>query len=280
MFQEILQDGVRMSVDVARGVADMIPYIVQFMATGPTAGATKATVQKSVQALIDKGIKKEVRNKVLKTAIGYAPKVTGYTAGAVARTQFMPMTWSGWAERMTAGEEPLEALKNAQLTTFSEVFTEGLAGPFGKEVKKGLTKVLTKIDKSGKLPNFLETMQKVEANSPKVIKEIKTRGGWNGVIGQYGEELFNAYLQAGLTGDKKLSEVWDGREQLTTLLTVGIFGGIVQSPAVIKSIREDLSVSRDNIPEEIRDDVVAASELNTVEEKVDAVEKILEENEI
>lgn len=221
ILSEIEKDPSRsISAGVGRGVSSMIPYIMQFAITNGAAAPVRALVTKAMT----KGIAKEGIGMVSKSALlagkitTPVAKLTGTVAGAVVQTPLMPMAYVDLNRRLagevTKGGDVVdgsresvgEAIKNAGLTSFSEVFTEKLGELAVSPLIKGIR---------GKL----------KLAPSRIPNRIEKATAFDGVIPEYAEEVVNSYLQPALTGDKKLSEVWNNKEQLTTLLTVGIVGG-------------------------------------------------------
>lgn len=209
--------------DVGQGIAKMIPYMMQFVATTPVGGSVSGLTKAGVKKALSGITKAQVSNIISKTL--------GYTAGAAARTPLMTVGYQDYAQRKVGDvvssvdsdgdivlKNILPADKNAVgksvATAFTEVFFEGLGGKATKVLEKipGVKKVLSKI----KMPDSMKN---------KFMEAAKDQAGWNGIGGEYGEEVATALSQAMLTGDRDPVEVFNVREQLTTFLTVATVGG-------------------------------------------------------
>jgi hypothetical protein len=196
------------SYEVARGIKDMIPYMVQFAATGGVGSTAKAAITKLLGSFGNK----------------FAGKAIGYTAGALAQTAVLPIAPTDYFERRIGDVTPdgdlvegsedgrLEAAFKAGATAFSEVFTEGLGAYMGRP----LSWIARKTGPIGKL-----VLNPVE----RFAKAAK----FDGWLAEYLEELVNSQMQPLLTGDRPIGfgegKSFDPREQLVTLLTVSAMGG-------------------------------------------------------
>ena len=243
LFNELRDRTNSIAFNVGSGVSEMVPYIVQFWATGGSATAVRLSIEKAVL----KGLGAKVKKEIIKKGI---TKSLGYMVGAASRVPLMTMPYEDYPRRRIAGEDPLQALRNAGLTTYAEVFTEGLGGSI--KAKSIIGKTL------GKDHNLFKYLTKVEQNTPEVWKEIQSRAGWNGVFGQYGEEVANTFLQPAITDDElKL----DLNEQIVTLLTVATFGGpisVYKAGATGLQMRKEFRNQTENIAKRIRPDVLKA----------------------
>lgn len=205
-----MESGTKKSIsyDVARGVKDMIPYMVQFAATGNVGSTAKAAITKLLGSFGKK----------------IAGKAIGYTAGALAQTAVMPIAPTDYFERRIGDVTPdgdlvegsedgrLEAAFKAGATAFSEVFTEGLGAYMGRP----LSWIARKTGPIGK-----SVLNPVE----RFAKAAK----FDGWLAEYLEEVVNSQMQPLLTGDRPIGfgegKSFDPREQLVTLLTVSAMGG-------------------------------------------------------
>lgn len=264
--------------NVGSGVAEMIPYMVQFALTGGVGNLAKGATQELLKVGTKKGIKKAIAQG------------TAYAVGAAARTPLMTMTQEEFARRRVGEIQPEltdeglegkpiegteetvgEAAYKAFSTTFAEVFTEELGGA----VTKPLGKLANKIGFNNLVKNLDNT----------VIAKVKDAVKFNGIVGEYSEELMNSYLQAALTGDQKLSEVWDGKEQLETALTVSTVGALFMGTNAITSKRnkdkielvDNRNKSLENIDEQYRDEVQKISKIEDIEEKSTVMEQYIYE---
>ena len=278
---------------IASGVKAMLPYMAQFAATGgigtAVSSGTKVVIRKGLMKVVKKEIKdiafKELRKQgtlaVLKEA---GIRTTGYVVGAGAQTLLFPqqiaqeyagrrigdVSIKGELKKGTE-EGKLEAGYKAAATMFSEVASERLGeaifAPFFKRAKKVVG---------------LGVKAKIAPKSRTLIKKVQEATAWDGLVNEYGEELVNSYSQALLTGDKKMSEVWDNEEQLVTLLTVASVSGSMYAAntgtKLIDKINKGTSL-KDFTPEEIGaiDKIVEDFEGKTPIEIEDEIIEVIEE---
>jgi hypothetical protein len=286
IMQMASENPASVSYNVGSGVAEMIPYMVQFAMTGGVGGFAKESTKSLLKAQTKRGIKKAIAEG------------TAYAVGAAARTPLMTMTQEEFARRRTGVIEPIavaeegevteikgkpvpeteetvgEAVYKSFATTFPEVFTEELGGI----VTKPLGKLAGRIGKTNLLKGVKGT----------VIDKVKDAVKFNGVIGEYSEELANSYLQAALTKDKPLSEVWNGKEQLETALTVSTVGGVfMASNLAAPKLKTELKVVEDNreetfsnIDEQYQEEVLRIAEIEDVEEKSTVLEQYIFERDL
>ena len=245
IYQQLSRGDKDIAYSVGRGLTEMIPYMTQFVLTGGANTAVKGGVNLMLKTAKKKAFKKLVSKSI------------AYTAGAAAQSPLMTMGYTGFAGRKTGeftaeGEyekgtaEPfLEAAYKAGATQFAEVFTEGLGGVATKELK------------------FFG--KKFTGIAPTVVKRFEKAAKWDGFLLEYGEEFVNSYLQAALTGDRKISEVWDTKEQLVTALTVAGMGGAFYTSNKVNRVI-DKKINLLGIDNEIKEKVNTALKLEDSKE--------------
>ena len=206
-----------MRFNAAISVANMIPYIGQFI----LARGTVAPIRKGITELLE-------------TYTGpLAAKLAPVVAPAISMAVAAPTTammWSDYNKRIIgepvvndegkvlgfANQEPVaKAVKNAFFTAYSELVTEEMGVLFTRPLSKLMGATGFKARPRTSVEDFT---------------------AWHGILGEYGEEFLNGYMQAGLTGDQPLRDVWDTKQQIETLITVAAFGGgmhIMQRPFII-----------------------------------------------
>jgi len=173
--------------NVGKGVMDMIPYMAQFVAFGGVGSAARGAVMKL-------------------TGKSLASRVGATAVGSAVQAPFHTMLYTDYADRIMKGETPGSALKKAWITAGSEIFTERIfADVIGK--------------------NFKDVIPNIAKKLPRANNEFFKAAKFDGILEEYSEELINGYMQAGLTGDQSLREVWNSKEQLETFLTVALVGG-------------------------------------------------------
>jgi hypothetical protein len=281
MFLLANQQPQSVTFNVGKAIAEMIPYMAQFALTGGVGDLAKGATQTLLKAGTKKGIQKALSQG------------TAFAAGALARTPLMTMTQEGYARRRTGLVEPKltnegiegevkagtedsvgEAAYKAFATTFAEVFTEELGGIVTKPL--------------GKLANRIGINSLTKNIDNAIISRIKDVAKFNGVVGEYSEELINSYLQASLTRDQPLSEVWNGKQQLETLLTVGTMGSLfmVANVTLPKSkknkskLSDERTKSFDKINDQYKEEVQKISDIEDVTEKATVMEQYLYEKNI
>jgi hypothetical protein len=201
---------------VGSGITETIPFMVNFALTGGYSTAAKVGVTNSLKALA-----KKTTNSLAKKAITKLTPVAGVVTKAAVQTPMLAELYKSIPERMIAGEEAPEAIAKSVATTFTTALTE----QFGGTIAKGLNKVTNKI------PNLPITNRITN----KYVKNVATATGFNGWLPEFGEELIEAYGHPAITGDQKLSDVWDNKQMLGIFLTTGIISGSFSAANLVAS---------------------------------------------
>ncbi len=95
---------------------------------------------------------------------------------------------------------------------------------------------------AGKIPGVKAVSKAVKAsdfgkyvgkmNNSTLYREAKSlgkRAQWNGTIGEYGEEVYNQFMNALFIGDNKLSDLTDIDQQVDTFMGLALTGGAMSS---------------------------------------------------
>ena len=205
-MKETLNREVEMPIgfDITAGTIDMVPYMISFMATGGIATASEAALNKFMGVTAQKTLK------------NFMLRGVNYSMAAATRVPGLPMTYEGFLERQTGDigftpegkinifrdESKGESLLKSALSTYAEVWTEGMFGAFSKQIP-GIVK--------GKVPkNFIEVARD-QVKFGKFYEEMS-------------EELTNIGLTAGIEG-QRLKDVYTTRNVLTLAGTVGVMSG-------------------------------------------------------
>lgn len=204
---------------VGTGIADMIPYMIQFALTSGTVSSITTPTKAALKALLSKQIG-NVTAKYVSVALS---EILGAGVRSTMMFEFYKqiperMIGNVWFEekdgklniKITDQEEFLPALGKSYLNTMVEVGVEGL-GQYVPKVLGGLGK---------RFPGNIMSNQM----TPSTIRALSDAAGFHGIITEFGEEVATAYLQAPIEG-QALKDVWDNKQMLATFLTVAAVGG-------------------------------------------------------
>jgi len=196
--------------NVARGIAMLPGFAIEFMSTGGAATMAKLGVRKVIQS--------SMRQIVKSGSLKFAARTSGALAGASARTALMPHRVIGdFAERqITANleltDDGISIAKKATQTpmisgvsAFGSVLIENFSevtGTFlnkaGKAVGKNISSRFTNIPLPSALINgLIKVFRKLRPD--KNIRGLFTKAGFNGILEEMGEERVGNFLRA-LTG--------------------------------------------------------------------------------
>lgn len=247
-----------LSYDVASGLADMIPFMAEMIATGGFATATKQSLQQGLKTGTKKGLQM------------YLKRGLAHLGASGARTFAFHDVYGGAAERQIGrvyvddegtikveGRQKLpEALAKSYLNTLAEVTVEGFTDEvigIGKKVAKD-----------------------------PLSKAIRNEAHWNGMVGEFAEEMVTAGLQAPIDG-QSLKDVYTPRMIATTAITVAFAHGTIQGTTKVSSRvnaninRKRMMESGDIIPLEIKETIDDLfDKKNKIEEVSAGLDKIVE----
>lgn len=254
--------GETFSAEVEGIVKEILPFMAEFLLTAPFAAAAQAPVRAAgVRGLAAAGLKKGVARSVAKAGIFTATAA----AGGVARLPFFtPMVGADKVRRELQGETPYTALAKAAGSTFIELFSEslgeGVLGLFkgaGKLVGAGAKKGAPNFTKwLGKFGGHLQRgwMKATGGSAGEFAKKVATQAGYNGILGEIGEEDVGRFLRAatgieehGLKGDKNtilnrvLASMPGWRERGVEATAFAVPGVTVAGAQVAANVKDLLS---------------------------------------
>lgn len=216
---------------VGSGVSGTIPFMVQFALTGGASAAGKKAAKEAVESMLKKSTKSTL-NKI-------AANTVGSLTGAAVRTPLMSDFYSGAVERQIGVITPEikddGTLTGAAIKETQESPLEAIGKSFASTMVTSLTEDFGKYgDKLfGAIKNKIAPNAMTNRISNKTLSNIKNATGFQSWRSEFSEEIIEAYGQAAVTGDQKLSDVWDNREMLATFFTTGIISGTFSAANVV-----------------------------------------------
>ena len=244
--------------------AESLPFMLE-MIVNPASSMGKAAQQKVVRSLIKKFGKDAIRKSAQKYLLKkYGARVVGDALGAsvMASTTGSGRVYADTRRRMTGdlnynvnesgeayydGHEKGESFVKAFAKAFgaqaienhSEMLGEyikPLLGVVGKTAYKGLTKATAKNLYTRFGVNKVRGMINDVMSTPfaKFVSDLESRAKWNGMLGEYAEEVIGNVENALLVGDNTLDAdentgVFDLDQNIDTFLGVSLMGGFVSS---------------------------------------------------
>ena len=238
--------------------AESLPFMLEMM-INPAAGIGKSMSAKMTRyalkrfgkAAVKKGGKKyaarkgmEITGRVVGDALVGAPTMAA-TTGAVRTTAdaFERMNNTQMAgEEMSFGEAFGKAFANTTIQNFSEMFGayfKPLAGATGE----GLTRIAT--SKAGSkigLNRVYDFIENVGASDvARLVTDFEKHARWNGVFGEYAEEVVGNVINALVVGDQNFKlrdeegnfslheegSIFNWEDNLDTFLGVSLLGGFM-----------------------------------------------------
>ena len=229
--------------------AESLPFMMEMMinpasGVGTSMGAkmTRYALKRFGKAAVKKGGKKyaarkgmEITGRVVGDALVGAPTMAA-TTGAVRTTAdaFERMNNAKLAgEEMSFGEAFGKAFANTTIENFSEMFGayfKPLAGATGE----GLTRIAT--SKAGskiglnRVHDFIENVG--ASDVARLVTDFEKHARWNGVFGEYAEEVVGGVMNAIIVGDQTLDAdpetgVFNLDQNIDTFLGVSLLGGFM-----------------------------------------------------
>ncbi|MDD3230277.1 MAG: JAB domain-containing protein [Oscillospiraceae bacterium] len=101
------------------------------------------------------------------------------------------------------------------------VGASGIGSLVGKSIPKGWVKSI-KASEFGKSVGALKKSKLYQES-----KALMRRGQWSGTVGEYGEEVYNQFMNALLIGDNKMSDLTDIDRQVDTFMGLALTGGVM-----------------------------------------------------
>lgn len=254
---------------VTYGLGKSVSFMSELASTSGITGFGKATLKEGIKKAVKESVKKTSKT-AMESGLKYADKKFAVQAGAeiakkeavkefakqtgksVALTSvILPETYSSFADRRfmqgvtltdkgqlmlkEAEESPLKSAMMAYSGTVADVASELTGGV----ITKGVSKVASPIAKSATkyIPEPVKQAiyKGVQAIKPSErVSKLFSRAGWNGFIGEYGEEELGNILQTGISlagGDITKEQALDALkgsadERIARLGIIGTMSGM------------------------------------------------------
>lgn len=225
-----------------------LPFMLEFM-MNPVSGSAEGG-----GSIIGKALAKKLGEKITKEGVAKAASVAGRVVGDIASAAAMTGTTGALSTTADAMQRRVGDIKFSEtddgikfdgvdggtdtffgafaqaygartIENFSEMFGEYFK-PIGSAVggwtsrrleRMGLQRVNDFIDNIG-TAEWMET-----------VNHFLNKTHWNGVVGEFGEELVGGVMNALTVGDQSLGEVFSKDNLIDTFLGVGAFGGFVSA---------------------------------------------------
>ena len=235
--------------------AESIPFMLE-MCVNPAAGAGHSAQAMMTRYALKRFGKQAVKNNVKKyVAAKVGARVAGDVAGAatMAATTGVMRTAADATERMngqvmfdtdaqgqsvfaghTEGDDAATAIgkafANTTIENYSEMLGEYFApvlGAVGKTMRKGIGNI--------GLESVNRFIDDVASNKvAKLVSDFEKHSKWNGMIGEYAEEVAGGIMNALVVGDQTLDTdpetgVFNLERNIDTFLGVSLMGGFMSS---------------------------------------------------
>lgn len=235
---------------IGSGAAATIPFMVEFAASGGFSTAAKAGVKRSITKIIKDQLKKKGKKTIAAKALMKSKPLISGAVGAAVRvplltSELLPTTPTRMIGDLTLkqtpegekivreGEEDFQtAFGKSLATTYLSASVEALGGPISKTAGKFKKSFLTNTVPGVKIARLSENIAKKLPTIPgantkmaRMGKKMFEQAGVQNMFAETSEEIIEAYGHAAVTGDRKLSEVWDNKQMLAILGTVAVIGG-------------------------------------------------------
>lgn len=224
-LKQLIEEDVEKTVGsmIGSGVVESIPFMVQFALSGPASSAGKKVAVDATESIINK-----LSSSALKKV---SSKVIGGVTEAGLRTFMLSDFYTGTTARQIGQIKP-EVTKEGKLIgipqeetqltpwqatkkSYASTFVTAAVENFGKTFD-GVFRNIT-----AKIPNN----PMINRISNSTINQVQNAVGFQSWMGEFSEEILEAYGQAVVTGDQKLSDVWDNKQMLATLGATAIMSG-------------------------------------------------------
>ena len=236
-------------------IAESIPFMLE-MCINPAAGTGHTASSMMTRYALKRFGKQAVKNNVKKyVAAKVGARVAGDVAGAatMAATTGAIRTAADATERMngqvmygtdaqgqsvfaghTEGDDAATAIgkafANTTIENYSEMVGEYFApvlGTVGKAVRKGMGKI--GLESVGR---FVDDV--AASDVAKMVSDFEKHSKWNGMIGEYAEEVAGGIMNALVVGDQTLDTdpetgVFNLDNNIDTFLGVSLMGGFMSS---------------------------------------------------
>lgn len=249
-----------------KGAINMIPYVASFLITGGAYSVGRKGVYQGVKGLATKELGKATVGKIMTQSTvniagrqfamaDIAAKNVARISGTAFQTLFNPQMYLKSIATELAGipqmevdeygntiatidrntkEELGSGIYKGMVDTFGEILMERSGGYLLKAVSGSYLMKALGGTASGKKVMQSAVLKRMKELKPyttmtKLNEEfIQKKLGWNGIMKEYLEELATHFFKAGMTGEDFFPEGF-GEEQLTTFLTVAMFGGFMRA---------------------------------------------------
>lgn len=235
--------------------ANSIPFMLEF-ALNPLSTTGKTAVSKlSRYALKRFGGKALKQNAKKYAASRMAARVAGDIAGAAAMTsttgsvrtvadaanrmngqiyfdtdENLNVVFDGHAEGDTLGAAIAKAFASTTIENYSEMvgaYFAPVLGAVGKQVRSGMGKIGL-----GKVMQFVDDVSMSDVG--RLISDFERNAQWNGLFGEYAEEVAGGIMNALVVGDQTLDTdedtgVFNLDNNIDTFLGVSLMGGFFSS---------------------------------------------------
>ncbi len=228
--------------------AESLPFMLE-MIINPAAGIGKGVQAKMVryatkrfgEAAVKKGGTKHVAAKAVEIGGRLVGDIAGastmsattgagrVTADAIDRMNTATLN----GEKMEWGEAWRKAFAGTTIENYSEMFGAYFAPVLGA-AGKGMTKAATsKLGNKVGLAKVHDFVQNVKASDvAKAVADFEEHAQWNGMIGEYAEEVAGGIMNALVVGDQTLDSdpetgVFNLSNNIDTFLGVALMGGFL-----------------------------------------------------
>lgn len=235
--------------------ANSIPFMLEF-ALNPLSTTGKTAVSKLSRYALKRFGKKALKQNAKKYAAArMAARVAGDIAGAAAMTsttgsvrtiadaanrmngqiyfdtdENLNAVFDGHAEGDTPGAAIAKAFASTTIENYSEMvgaYFAPVLGAVGKQVRSGMGKIGL-----GKVMQFIDDVSMSDVG--RLISDFERNAQWNGVFGEYAEEVAGGIMNALVVGDQTLDTdedtgVFNLNNNIDTFLGVWLMSGFFSS---------------------------------------------------
>ena len=235
--------------------ANSIPFMLEF-ALNPLSTTGKTAVSKLSRYALKRFGKKALKQNAKKYAAArMAARVAGDIAGAAAMTsttgsvrtvadaanrmngqiyfdtdENLNAVFDGHAEGDTLGAAIAKAFASTTIENYSEMvgaYFAPVLGAVGKQVRSGMGKIGL-----GKVMQFVDDVSMSDVG--RLISDFERNAQWNGLFGEYAEEVAGGIMNALVVGDQTLDTdedtgVFNLNNNIDTFLGVSLMGGFFSS---------------------------------------------------
>ena len=225
-----------------------LPFMLEFM-MNPVSGSAEGG-----GSIIGKALAKKLGEKITKEGVAKAASVAGRVVGDIASAAAMTGTTGALSTTADAMQRRVGDIKFSEtddgikfdgvdggtdtffgafaqaygartIENFSEMFGEYFK-PIGSAVGGWTSKRLERMGLQ-RVNDFIDNIGTAEWME--TVNHFLNKTHWNGVAGEFGEELVGGVMNALTVGDQSLGEVFSKDNLIDTFLGVGAFGGFVSA---------------------------------------------------